>query len=90
MSQELTVPPRGTEFRYPDPEWKPCMAAGSTTPAFRTGGQSGLNGIHLVQCKTLPQKKKKWWQPFEKPTNINNCWLPHRDTQKMSLSYRHV
>lgn len=56
MSQELPVPPRGTEFRYPDPEWKPFMAAGSTTPAFRSGGQSGLNGTFLVQCKSLPQK----------------------------------
>lgn len=86
MSQELSVPPRGTEFRCPDPEWKSCMAAGSTTPAFRTGGQSGLNGILLVQCKRLPQKKKKWWQPLEKTTNIGNCWLPHRDTQEMSLA----
>lgn len=33
--------------------------------------------------------KKKWWQPFENTTNIDNCWLPHRDTQEMSLAYRH-
>lgn len=91
MSQEFSVPPRGTEFRCPDPEWKPGMAAGSPTPAFRTGEHSGLNGILLVQYKRLRQKKKYiWWQPFVKTTNIDNCWLPHRDTQEMSLAYRHV
>lgn len=56
------------------------MAAGSTTPAFRSGGQSGLNDTLLVQCKSLPQKK--WWQPFEKTTNIDNCCLPHIETHK--------
>ena len=31
-----------------------------------------------------------WWQPSEKTANIDNCWLPHRDTQEMSLAYRLV
>lgn len=91
MSQELTVPPRGTEFRYPDPEWKPMYGSRFYNPSIQNWGTEWPKWHTSGSVQdSASKKKKKWWQPFEKTTNINNCCLPHRDTQRMSLSYRHV
>lgn len=59
MSQELAMPPRGTEFRYPDPEWKPMYGSRFYNASIQNWGTEWSKWHTSGSVQDSASKKKK-------------------------------